>query len=152
MTISFKRRRESRLAAVQAIYQLEQMQNSSEAVIQQFLSHYEPHFQEEIFDIELFQELVTGTQRNLQEIDTLIESVLNTDWRLERLDAVLRSILRIGFFELNFSPLTPVAILINDYVEIAKQFFEGRESGFINSALDAGAKVLRKEREKHDGP
>lgn len=145
MTISFKNRRESRLAAIQAMYQLEQGNNTSESVINQFLVHYKPHFQKGPFDIELFQTLVNGTQDHLPEIDPLIEAVLSTDWRLERLDAVLRAILRVGFFELKFTPQTPIAILINDYIEITKEFFEGREPAFVNGTLDKGAKALRKE-------
>ena len=61
-------------------------------------------------------------------------------WRLERLDATLRAILRAGAYELTERPDVPVEVAIDEYVELAKSFFEGPEPGFVNAALDAIAR------------
>ncbi|MEZ6021920.1 MAG: transcription antitermination factor NusB [Hyphomonadaceae bacterium] len=66
-------------------------------------------------------------------------------WRLERLDAVARAILRAGCVELEQRHDIRVAVVIDEYVEIAKSFFDGPEPGFVNATLDACAKDLRRE-------
>ena len=64
-------------------------------------------------------------------------------WRLERIDATLRAILRSGAFELMRVPEAPLEVVIDEYVEIAKAFFEGPEPGFVNGALDGIARDER---------
>ena len=68
---------------------------------------------------------------------------LTKGWRLERLDATLRAILRSGAFELMRCPEAPTEVVIDEYVEIAKSFFEGPEPGFVNAALDGIAQDER---------
>ena len=68
---------------------------------------------------------------------------LASGWKLERLDATVRAILRVGGFELSQRPDVPVEVAINEYVEIAKSFFEGPEPGFVNAALDGIARDER---------
>jgi N utilization substance protein B len=144
MTTSFKSRRWGRFAAVQALYQLEQRQSTVKDVISEFNHHRLFDAQKGPIDAELFQRLVEGTSEHKEALDALITAVLTETWRIERLDAVLRAILRAGFFELQYELVTPVGIIINDYVEITKEFFDGRESAFINGALDNGSRSLRK--------
>ena len=69
---------------------------------------------------------------------------LSKGWRLERLDAVARAILRAGSAELEQRADIPVAVVIDEYVEIAKRFFDGPEPGFVNATLDACARDLRR--------
>jgi N utilization substance protein B len=76
-------------------------------------------------------------------LDRAIARHLSKGWRLERIDAVARAILRAGAAELEQQRDTPTAVVIDEYVEIAKSFFEGPEPGFINAALDAAARDLR---------
>jgi len=143
MTTSFKSRRRGRFAAVQALYQLEQRQSTVETVINEFNTHRFSKAQEDPIDVELFQHLVEGTFEHTEALNALIAATLTETWRIERLDAVLRAILRAGFFELQYELATPVGIIINDYVEITKEFFDGREPAFINGALDNGSRSLR---------
>ncbi len=143
MASIFKSRSIARLSAVQALYQLEQIDTTPEAVIEEFSSHRFPRLKNPV-EGALFERLVKGVSENFPMLDPLIEQILNESWTLDRLDAVLRAILRAGFFELRFEQTTPHPIIINDYVDVAKEFFEGREPAFINGALDKGAKLLRK--------
>ena len=76
-------------------------------------------------------------------IDRAIARRLAAGWKLERIDATLRGILRAGAFELMRRPDIPVEVVIDEYLEITKSFFEGPESGFVNGALDAIARDER---------
>ncbi len=76
-------------------------------------------------------------------IDRAVAHRLAEGWRLERIDATLRAILRAGAYELFRRPDVPTEVAINEYVEIAKSFFEGPEPGFVNGALDAIARDAR---------
>ena len=76
-------------------------------------------------------------------MDQAIAKRLAANWRLERIDATLRAILRAGGYELVYRPDVPTEVVIDEYVEIAKSFFEGPEPGFVNAALDGIARDHR---------
>ncbi len=118
-----------------------------EAVIREFSDH---RFGADIegerlaqADEAFFAELIRGVVEGQAEIDRAIAGRLATGWRLERIDATLRAILRSGAFELMRRPDVPTEVAIDEYVEIAKSFFEGPEPGFVNGALDGIAKDAR---------
>ena len=73
---------------------------------------------------------------NQDAVDRAVANHLATGWRLERIDATIRAIFRAGGYELMYTD-APLEVVIDEYVEIAKSFFEGPEPGFINAALDA---------------
>ena len=77
-------------------------------------------------------------------IDKAIVRRLATGWKLDRLDATVRAILRAGAFELASRPDVPIEVVIDEYVELAKAFFDPTEAGFINAALDSIAGDVRK--------
>ncbi len=87
-----------------------------------------------------FGQIVRGVVKDQFAVDQAIARHLAAGWRLERLDATLRAILRAGAFELTERPDVPVEVAIDEYVELAKSFFEGPEPGFVNAALDAIAR------------
>ena len=137
----------ARLAAVQALYQMEVSGAGVDSVIREFSEH---RFDRDVegeqlaaADETFFAELAKGVVANQAKIDQGIVKRLASGWRLERLDATARAVLRAGAFELMFRPDVPTEVVINEYVEIAKSFFEGPESGFINGALDAIARDAR---------
>jgi N utilization substance protein B len=140
-------RRAARLAAVQALYQMEVSGASVEDVQADFqagrLPREESGFSEVEGDLDLFKLLVQQAVSRQTTIDRAIARRLSQGWRLERLDAVARAILRTGVVELEQCAETPVAVAINEYVEIAKDFFDGPEPGFINATLDACARDVR---------
>jgi N utilization substance protein B len=90
-----------------------------------------------------FAELVRGVVADQSAVDKAIAKRLAANWRLERIDATLRAILRAGAYELTQRADVPVEVAIDEYVEIAKSFFEGPEPGFVNAALDGIARDRR---------
>jgi transcription antitermination protein NusB len=136
----------ARLAAVQALYQMEASGVGSETVIREFTDH---RFDRDIegqrlasADEEYFAEIVKGVVGRQGEIDKAIARKLAKGWKLERIDATLRAIFRAGGYEL-LAKTAPHEVVIDEYVEIAKSFFEGPEPGFVNAALDAMARDER---------
>lgn len=141
-------RRAARLGAVQALYQMEMSGATTADVIGDFAAGKLPRETEESYtdsegDLELFKLLVEKAVDRQATLDRAIARHLGERWRLDRLDAVARAILRAGAAELEQCADTPVAVVINEFVEIAKSFFEGPEPGFINATLDACARDLR---------
>jgi len=143
----------ARLAAVQALYQMEVSGAGAEHVIREFAEHRfdrgvpaEPAEETPLAaaDEDFFADLVRGVVSNQREIDGAIARKLAANWRLERIDATVRAILRAGAYELTHRPDVPTEVAIDEYVELAKSFFEGPEPGFVNGALDAVAQDARR--------
>ncbi|HET6971088.1 MAG TPA: transcription antitermination factor NusB [Phenylobacterium sp.] len=137
----------ARLAAVQALYQMEVSSIGVEHVIREFTEH---RFDRDIEGVTLaaadeafFAELVRGVVSEQKRVDAAIAKRLAEGWRLERLDATVRAILRAGTYELTHRADVPTEVAIDEYVEVAKSFFEGTEPGFVNGALDAVARDVR---------
>ncbi len=130
----------ARLAAVQALYQMETSGVGVEVVVREFSDH---RFDRDLeggrlarADENFFARIVRGVVDDQAAVDRAIAKRLAKDWRLERLDATLRAILRAGAFELIRPEGVPYEVAITEYVEIAKSFFDGPEAGFVNAALD----------------
>ena len=144
---SHQARTVARLAAVQALYQMETGGAGVESVIREFTDHRfgadiegeEMAQADEVF----FAELVRGVVEEQAAIDRAIANRLAEGWRLERIDATLRAILRAGAYELTLRADVPTEVAINEYVEIAKSFFEGPEPGVANGVLDGIARDVR---------
>ena len=143
----------ARLAAVQALYQMEVSGAGAEAVIREFCEHrFDRALPAEggeetplaAADEAFFAELVRGAVGHQREIDAAIARHLASGWRLERIDATVRAMLRAGAYELAHRPDVPTEVAIDEYVELAKSFFEGPEPGFVNGALDAVAQDVRR--------
>ncbi|WP_334164860.1 transcription antitermination factor NusB [Phenylobacterium sp.] len=137
----------ARLAAVQALYQMEVSSAGAETVIREFAEH---RFDRDLEDVTLagadeafFADLVRGVVAEQKAVDAGIARRLAQGWRLERLDATVRAILRAGAYELAHRGDVPTEVVIDEYVELAKSFFEGPEPGFVNGALDAVAQDVR---------
>jgi transcription antitermination protein NusB len=142
-----RRRSAARLAAVQALYQIDLGGAAPEAVIAEFRVH---RFGREIdgenygdADTALFAEIVTGVVARQAELDRALSGALTPDWPLERLETVLRAILRAGAFELLALAEVPARVVISEYLDIAHAFFAGKEPGLVNGVLDHIAHRLR---------
>lgn len=137
----------ARLAAVQALYQMEVSSIGVEGVIREFCEHrFDKDVEGETLaaaDEAFFAELVRGVVAEQVAIDRAVVKRLAEGWRLERLDATVRAILRAGAFELMCRPDVPTEVAIDEYVELAKSFFETTEPGFVNGALDGVARDVR---------
>lgn len=138
----------ARLAAVQALYQMEVAGASTADVLAEFTAGKLPRETEASYtqsqpDLDLFKLVVEKAVDRQATLDHAIARHLSKGWRLERIDSVARAILRAGAAELEQRSDIPTAVVINEYVDIARSFFEGPEPGFVNATLDACARDLR---------
>jgi N utilization substance protein B len=143
-----RRRTVSRLAAVQALYQLElNPALGPEAVVREFaryrlggeiegeeLAEADPAF---------FADIVRGAAADQERIDADLSAALVEDWPLARIDSVLRAILRAGVWELAHRPDVPPRVSISEYTSIAHAFFTGKEPSLANGVLDRLGRSLR---------
>lgn len=137
----------ARLAAVQALYQMEIGGTGVLEIVSEFEAH---RLGQEVdgdtylkADASWFRSIVAGVVRDQRKLDPLIGAALQDDWALSRLDATVRAILRAGAFELIERRDVPVAVIVTEYVEIAKAFFEDEEPKLVNAVLDRIAKQVR---------
>lgn len=139
-------RRAARLAAVQALYQMELSGSAPIVALRDLQNGLLPQSEEGAYDgdtdVDHFRSIVELAVERQEALDTAIARRL-TGWRLDRIDSVARAILRAGAVELSARGDIPVAVVIDEYVEVAKSFFDGPEPGFIHAALDAMAKDVR---------
>ena len=134
----------ARLAAVQALYQLEMEGTPLAKLLHEFHQHRigETIDGAELADAELdfFDDLVSGTDARREEIDGLITGRLAEGWKLDRLDRPMRAILRAGTYELIARRDVPVGTVISEYLDVAHAFFDKKEVAFVNGLLDSIAK------------
>jgi N utilization substance protein B len=86
--------------------------------------------------------LVGGVDANLAAIDGLIRR-FSRGWSLERMPVVDRALLRIAIFELGHEPEVPLAVVISEAVDLAKQYSTDDSGRFVNGMLSAIAAELR---------
>lgn len=142
----------ARLAAVQALYQMD----ISGTGVLEVVSEYENHRLGQELDGEQylkadaswFRSIVSGVVRDQTKLDPLVRQALLDDWPLSRLDSTVRAILRAGTFELLERKDVPVAVIVNEYVEIARAFFDDEEPKLVNAVLDRIAKRVRGDKSK----
>jgi transcription antitermination protein NusB len=137
----------ARLAAVQALYQME----LSGTGVLEIVSEYENfRLGQELdgdqylkADASWFRSIVAGVVKDQRSLDPLIADSLIEGWPLSRLDATIRAILRAGVFELIERKDVPVAVIVTEYVEIANAFFSEDEPKLVNAVLDSVARKVR---------
>jgi N utilization substance protein B len=136
-------RRAARLAAVQALYQMEIGGRGASAVVREWREHRFGGKGEAPDVIEAdepyFETIVTGAVEHQRELDAIIAGRLASGWKLERIDSIVRAALRAGSWELLHGD-APKAVVIDEYVDVMKAFFDGPEPGFVNATLDAISK------------
>lgn len=138
----------ARLAAVQALYQMEMEDTPLAKLLHEFHEHrlgatIEDQTYEQA-EVDFFDDIVSGADARREEIDALIAARLAEGWSLKRLDRPMRAILRAGTYELLARADVPAASVINEYLDVAHAFYDKRETGFVNGLLDAIAKEIRK--------
>lgn len=142
----------ARLAAVQALYQMEAGGQGVEATIREFkdfrLGQEIEGEQLHAADAAFFADILRGAVETQSRLDPYLQRQLAEGWRLSRLDATVRAILRAGLYEMIRRPDVPYKVVISEYVDVARAFFEGDEPGFINAVLDAAAKEARSDEVK----
>jgi transcription antitermination protein NusB len=130
----------ARLAAVQALYQMDMTGIDLTDVITEFETH---RLGKEIEDCQyreaepaFFRDLVEGVVREQLRVDPLIDKQLAEGWRLTRVDSILRAILRAGAYEILVRSDVPARVVISEYVDIAHAFFSEEEPKVVNGILD----------------
>lgn len=140
-------RRAARLAAVQALYQIEALAGDAEDIIFEFLTERRGVILdgEDVIamDRDFFSDLVRGSARRQREIDRVLSGGLAAGWRLERIASVLRGILRCACYELLMRSDVPARATINEYVDVAHAFFAEEQCSFVNAILDRIARQIR---------
>ncbi len=137
----------ARLAAVQALYQIEMEAPELHLLLDEFHMH---RLGAEIEDVEyapadvaFFDDVVKGVVARRDEIDAALASKLAEGWSINRLDRTMLQILRAGAWELMARKDITVGTVINEYLDVAHAFFDKREAKFANGVLDAVAKAVR---------
>ncbi len=137
----------ARLAAVQAIYQMDVGGTATEEVVAEFEAHRLGRETEGVryrdADAAFFRDIVNGVVRDQRELDPQIHDTLAAGWPLVRLDVTLRAILRSAAHELKSRADVPARVVIDEYVDVAKAFFDGEEPRVVNGVLDVLARRMR---------
>lgn len=143
VSAAVRRRSMARLAAVQALYQMEIAQTDLNQVVAEFTAGTMGRIASEATGVDLiepdadfFRDLVFGVVRNQKTIDPAINKALAKGWKLDRLDATLRATLRAGAYELKHRRDVPMKTAITEYLDIARAFFDGPEPKVVNGVLD----------------
>ena len=137
----------ARLAAVQALYQME----VGGAVLPEVLAEFESHWigrevegvQYNPAEVAFFRDVVAGVLKDQLAIDRTLDEALSQGWPLKRVEALMRAILRAGYYEIRSRPDVPARAAIKEYVDVAGAFYGAEESGMINAVLDALARKAR---------
>jgi transcription antitermination protein NusB len=145
--LSIEHRSNARLAAVQALYQMEVAGKGLHEIFAEFETHwigreiegdqYKPA------EIGFFREILQGVLDDQVKLDREIDAALQGGWPLARIETVMRAILRAGAFEMLRRKDVPAKVVIKEYVDVAGAFFGPTESGMINAVLDRLARQTR---------
>jgi transcription antitermination protein NusB len=141
------RRGAARLAAVQALYQMDIAGAGLNDVFAEFESHWlgsevegEKYLPAEAA---FFRDVVAGVVRDQKELDPLIDKALARGWPLKRIDAIIRAVLRAGSYELQHRKDVPARVVVTEYVDVANAFVDKDETGMVNAVLDQIARQFR---------
>lgn len=138
----------SRLAAVQALYQLASTDDAVPAlVVSEFRAW---RLGKEVDDViyapadeTLFADIVNGAWERRGVIDGHIEAALTGTRTMDRLERLVLAVLRAGTYEMIARPDVPTPVVINEYMDVAHAFFTGKEPGFVNGILDNISRQVR---------
>ena len=137
----------ARLAAVQALYQMDVAGKGVTDAMAEFEAHWIGQEVEGITfppaENALFRQILAGTVAEQGPVDRHVDDALSAGWPLTRVEAVLRAILRAGAWELAYKRDVPFRVVISEYVDVAHRFYGGDEPGLINAVLDAVARKVR---------
>jgi transcription antitermination protein NusB len=137
----------ARLAAVQALYQMDLAGTGLNDILAEFESHWlggeVEGAQYRPAEAAFFRDIVVGVVREQTAIDPQIDEALARGWPLKRIEAVLRAVLRAGAYELGYRRDVPARVVVSEYVDVASAFVDREETGMVNAVLDQLAKTLR---------
>ncbi len=139
----------ARLAAVQALYEMDVTGKTLPDVFAEFETYWIGREiegdQYNAAELKLFRSILDGVIADQAPLDRTIDKTLVDSWPLARVDSVMRAILRGGAYELKARKDIPARVVIKEYVDVAGAFFGREESGMINAVLDGMARLWRAE-------
>ena len=142
------RRGAARLAAVQALYQMDIAGTGLTDILVEFESHWlggEVEGSQYLpAEAAFFRDIVGGVVADQRKLDPLIDAALAQGWPLKRVEALLRAMLRAGAYELDRRRDVPARVIVSEYVDVANAFVDKDETGMVNAVLDCLARQLRK--------
>src|SRR5690606_38078324 len=137
----------ARLAAVQALYQMDIAGTGLNEILAEFESHWmgrEVEGEQYLpAEIAFFHAIVRGVVDEQRKLDPLIDEALAKGWPLKRVEAILRAVLRAGAYELDHRRDIPARVVVKEYADVAAAFVERQETGMVNAVLDQIARQLR---------
>ena len=137
----------ARLAAVQALYQMDLAGTGVNEIMAEFESHWLGGEVEGAkylpAEAAYFRDIVAGVVREQMNLDPKIDAVLARGWPLKRIEAVLRAVLRAGAYELACRNDVPARVVMSEYVDVAGAFVDKEETGMVNAVLDQLARQFR---------
>jgi N utilization substance protein B len=137
----------ARLAAVQALYQMELAGTGLNEILAEFESHWLRGDVEDVqyrpAEASYFRDIVAGVVREQTRLDPKIDAALARGWPLKRIEMVLRAVLRAGAYELAYRKDVPARVVTSEYVDVASAFVDKEETGMVNAVLDQLARQLR---------
>ncbi len=140
-----RKRSTARLAAVQAIYEMELAGTTPDVVIDGFLrGRWGSAGEAELAELDAahFAEVIRAVAARREALDAAVEGALAEKLKVERLEILLRAILRAGGYELSSRQDIPAKVIINEYLDIAHAFFTGKEPALVNAVLDRMAAAM----------
>jgi transcription antitermination protein NusB len=141
------RRGAARLAAVQALYQMDIAGTGLNDILAEFESHWIGREVEGAqylpAEAAFFRDVVSGVVREQRSLDPLVDKVLAQGWPLKRIEAILRAVLRAGAYELGHRSDVPARVVVSEYVDVANAFVDRDETGMVNAVLDQIARQFR---------
>src|SRR5262249_8422240 len=141
------RRGAARLAAVQALYQMDIAGTGLNDILAEFESHWigrEVEGEQYLpAEAAFFRDIVSGVVREQRKLDPQIDAALQRGWPLKRIEAVIRAALRAGAYELDCRKDVPARVIISEYADVANAFVEREETGMVNAVLDQLAREMR---------
>ena len=141
------RRGAARLAAVQALYQMDIAGTGVNDILAEFERHWIGREVEGAqylpAEAAFFRDVVSGVVREQRSLDPLVDRALAQGWPLKRIEAILRAVLRAGAYELCHRSDVPARVVVSEYVDIAHAFVEKDETGMVNAVLDQIARQSR---------
>lgn len=130
------RRRNSRIAVMQTLFEVDFNAPEKEQSPEEILVRNIEEAGKENVDVSFAQELLRNTVKHMDTIQTAVQEHA-PQWPLERMDRITRAILMIGTEEILYTKDAPPAVVMNEAIEMAKEF-GGAESGkFVNGVLNA---------------
>ncbi len=139
----------ARLAAVQALYQMDVTGKTLPNILAEFETHWiGGEIEGETYnpaELAFFRDIVKGVLADQGPLDRAVDRTLMASWPLSRVDSVMRATLRGGAYELKKRRDIPARVIIKEYVDVAAAFFGREESGMINAVLDGLAREFRAE-------